>query len=152
MNNNTTAIDDETVEQELNSADWIIEGQNKWINVAELNNIHLMHNMQFSETGLLYKWSSRGTRGKTSWTPRRNYRDRVRSDQMVLGQADGKAGLREWWPKTTQGGNQTRIHSDQMVLVTARQGGWTRWPVAEELKTKLSSRKLPGSSSLRSDG
>jgi hypothetical protein len=40
--------------------------------------------------------------------------------------------------KQLKRGHQARVHSDQMVLVMARQGGWAamrRWP--KTLKTKL---------------
>jgi hypothetical protein len=41
------------------------------------------------------------------------------------GKSGGEAGLPKWWPKATQGGQQAPVHSDQLVLVMARLGGWT---------------------------
>jgi hypothetical protein len=56
-------------------------------------------------------------KGKT----KRDYCDRVHSDQMVLGLSGGEAGPREQWPKTLK----ARVNLGQMVLVVVRQGGCT---------------------------
>jgi hypothetical protein len=61
-----------------------------------------------------------------------DYWARVHSDQMVLGDSQAsEAGLHEQWPKDfqrkpeTKGGLPGLSPSGQMVLVSARQGGWT---------------------------
>jgi hypothetical protein len=55
-------------------------------------------------------------------------------------------------PKVTQGGNQARVHSDQMALVVAKQGGWTVMRCRPKtLKAMLNLKRL-GLSPLRSNG
>jgi hypothetical protein len=52
-----------------------------------------------------------------------------------------------------KGGHQARVHSDQMVLMMVRQGGWNtvrRWP--KVLKIKISSRGTTRLMPVRSDG
>jgi hypothetical protein len=42
------------------------------------------------------------------------------------------------WPKASLGGDQqARVQSDQTVLVTAKQGGWTVRAVAKDTQVKL---------------
>ncbi len=42
---------------------------------------------------------------------------------------------------TSKGGHQASVHSDQMVLMMARQVGWTGWPMAKDIQNKA---KLKG--------
>jgi hypothetical protein len=52
--------------------------------------------------------------------------------------SDEEAELHDQWPKQLKGGHHAPFYSDQMVLVMARQGGWTtvmKWP--KNLKSKL---------------
>jgi hypothetical protein len=52
----------------------------------------------------------------------------------------------------TQGGNQARVHSDQMALVVAKQGGWSVMRCRPKtLKAMLNLKRL-GLSPLRSNG
>jgi hypothetical protein len=57
--------------------------------------------------------------------------------------SDVEAELCDRWPKTTLGGGHpARVHSDQMVLMMAKQRGWTTmrlWP-----KTPKSNLNLKG--------
>ncbi len=72
------------------------------------------------------KMNLKGNSGENCMQDKGDYPGQVYLDQLVLGMSGGEAGQHEQWSKATQGGShQAQVHSDQMVLVMARQKGWT---------------------------
>ncbi len=84
-----------------------------------------------------YKRNSGGIQGWIFMKAKGDFLDRVHSDRWFLGYSGGEARPREGGQRQHKGGYQAQVHSDQMVLLMARQGGWTTWVMAKR-HSKLS--------------
>jgi hypothetical protein len=138
-NSNRTIIEQQLMMKQLNKRNWmvqnwIIEEQNKWIIVAEWNNIQYCRCTQYKITRNHPTNEAPGKlKGRNCMKPKDCWTESTQI-RWFSRQPGREAGLRERWPKATQGGHQTWVYSDQMVFVMARQGGWTGWAEAKDTR------------------
>jgi hypothetical protein len=92
------------------------------------------------------------SRDDTTWRPRVSARTESTEIRWFSRHSGGEAGLREQWPKATQGGPSGLSPFRSDGSCDGRQGGLTGCRRPKKLKTKLSSGQTTRLKSLRSDG